>query len=433
MLFGEDENGLAFSPSARLPVTLPTRDNELNFTAEQWPGVVGRNGTSDCTFKRHCPDPTDNNCAVQPAEAWCQFANYSEGLQVGYRWYHAHSIQPAFPFGAGESFSTFHYDQLEVTPRFVSFTVTNNGSFPAAEVAQLYLTYPASAGEPPHQLKAFQKTEILSPGDVTTVRMEITDRTYSVWSVDLHAWQVPKGLFVLSVGGSSADSRLSATVSRGSAPQVASVGTPQQWSDGLKTDDVLGKPVPPAATAAQVTLPPQSALVLVAARSLVDSRLSASVSRGHKNDDAAVPSGEVAGFHVDIETCSGNIGKAHHGNTAAQQREACVSFFGKLENISRAAAAISTTLPRPLTLAVDTGTAWACGEEPASGCINITYNGKSKPVSQHVIDLSNTAVLMDYTRDPEMVYSRALPYLSYADALADGEPRVRVGVAIGVG
>ena len=112
MLFGEDENGLAFSPSARLPVTLPTRDNELNFTAEQWPGVVGRNGTSDCTFKRHCPDPTDNNCAVQPAEAWCQFANYSEGLQVGYRWYHAHSVEPAFPFGHGLAYSSFHYSAL---------------------------------------------------------------------------------------------------------------------------------------------------------------------------------------------------------------------------------------------------------------------------------------------------------------------------------
>ena len=112
-----------------------------------------------------------------------------------------------------------------------------------------------------------------------------------------------------------------------------------------------------------------------------------------EEDAASVSSsengGEVAGFHVDIETCSGNYGKTH---TVAQQRAACASFFGKLENISRAAALISQTLPRPLILAVDTGTGWACGQEPASGCINITWNGVSKPVSQHVVDLSDSAV-----------------------------------------
>ena len=154
-----------------------------------------------------------------------------------------------------------------------------------------------------------------------------------------------------------------------------------------------------------------------------------------KTDDAAVSklqsNGEVAGFHVDIETCSGNYGKTHGGHTVAQQRAACASFFGKLENISRAAASISKTLPHPLTLAVDTGTGWACGEEPASGCINITWNGVSKPVSQHVVDLSNSTVLMDYTRDPAKVYSRALPNLAYADTLEDGAACVRVGVAIG--
>jgi hypothetical protein len=140
---------------------------------------------------------------------------------------------------------------------------------------------------------------------------------------------------------------------------------------------------------------------------------------------------EVAGFHIDIETCSGNIGETHGGHTAAQQQAACVSFFGKLEGVRRAAASISRALPQPLTLAVDTGTGWACGQEPVVGCINITWNGASKPVSQHVVDLSDSAVLMDYSRDPANVYARALPHLAYADALADGAGRVRVGVAIG--
>jgi hypothetical protein len=138
-----------------------------------------------------------------------------------------------------------------------------------------------------------------------------------------------------------------------------------------------------------------------------------------------------AGFHIDIETCSGNIGAAHNGQTGAQQQAACASFFGRLDNISRAAMSISSTLPHRLRFAVDTGMGWACGAEPGSGCINITWNGTSKPVAHHVIDVADEAALMDYTRDPANVYARALPHLAYADTLEDGAGRIRVGVAVG--
>ena len=88
-----------------------------------------------------------------------------------------------------------------------------------------------------------------------------------------------------------------------------------------------------------------------------------------------------AGFHVDIETCSGNVGAAHNGQTPAQQQAACASFFGQLDNISRAAASISSTLSQRLRFAVDTGTGWACGAHQPAG---ITYAtsavAKSGPV-----------------------------------------------------
>jgi beta-glucosidase len=42
--------------------------------------------------------------------------------------------------------------------------VTNNGTTVGAEVVQLYLEFPASAGEPPQQLKAFAKTPVLGRG-----------------------------------------------------------------------------------------------------------------------------------------------------------------------------------------------------------------------------------------------------------------------------
>ena len=212
LLFGEDEDGISFSPSARLPLTFPTKDNEMGFTQEQFPGVRQANGTGDCQLKAHCDDPADHNCAAQSNEANCQFSNYTEGLHVGYRWYQSHAVEPAFAFGHGLTFSSFDYSGLTVTPTLAVFTLRNNGSRPAATVAQLYLTYPTHAGEPPHQLKGFQRTDVLAPGESVPVSFELTPRDFSIWSVGVHAWSVVSGEFAAAVGESSQDTRLSATV-----------------------------------------------------------------------------------------------------------------------------------------------------------------------------------------------------------------------------
>ena len=59
----------------------------------------------------------------------------------------------------------------------------------------------------------------------------------------------------------------------------------------------------------------------------------------------------------------------------------------------------------------------------------MSYNGANKSVADHVVDLTNgETILMDYDRDPEAVYRKALPYLEYADSTPDR--MIRVGVAI---
>src|SRR5436190_20749539 len=82
---------------------------------------------------------------------------YSEKLLVGYRWYDAKHITPLFPFGFGLSYTTFRFGDLHLTPtsdRVVArFSVTNTGNRTGAEVAELYLSSPAAAHEPPKQLK----------------------------------------------------------------------------------------------------------------------------------------------------------------------------------------------------------------------------------------------------------------------------------------
>src|SRR5580704_1660951 len=103
--------------------------------------------------------------------------DYSEGIDVGYRYYDTHGQTPLFPFGYGLSYTNFSYSHLQVEPSqhgaTATVTITNTGRTTGAEVAQLYLTEPAAAGEPPYQLKGFQKVT-LAPGQSQRITLQLT-------------------------------------------------------------------------------------------------------------------------------------------------------------------------------------------------------------------------------------------------------------------
>ena len=75
-----------------------------------------------------------------------------------------------------------------------------------AEVAQLYLGFPASAGEPPKQLKGIQK-RVLKPGQKQSVTFTLKERDLSVWDIVGHDWKKVSGDFEVYVGASSRDIR----------------------------------------------------------------------------------------------------------------------------------------------------------------------------------------------------------------------------------
>ena len=139
-------------------------------------------------------------------------SNFSEGLEVGYTWYYAHNERPAHDFCSGKSFTNFSYSKLSLPTHGkssnVSCTVTNTGAHSGAEVAQLYLMFPPAAGEPPRQLKGFLKTRVLQPGESVTVEFPLSERSFSIWDVASHSWQVADGEFGVFVGASSRDVRL---------------------------------------------------------------------------------------------------------------------------------------------------------------------------------------------------------------------------------
>jgi beta-glucosidase len=166
------------NPSGKLPLTMPNKENEQDFTDEQWPGL---------------PDPGT------PI-----YANYTEKLLVGYRYYDAKKIDftTGFPFGHGLSYTSFKYSDVKATSTSISATVVNTGKVSGSEVAQMYLGFPEEAGEPPKQLKGFKKV-MLAPGASATVEFPLTEWSTAIWDVSSHGWKPVKGEFDVWVGTSS--------------------------------------------------------------------------------------------------------------------------------------------------------------------------------------------------------------------------------------
>ena len=145
---------------------------------------------------------------------------YREGPFVGYRYYDAVDVEPAFPFGHGESYTEFAYEGLEVKVCAgveVSFTLRNVGSRTGAEVAQVYIA-PASGVVPPpcpvQWLAGFAKIE-LEPGGERRMALRLDETAFRKWDASLQRWRVYLGSYEVRVASSSRDVRLAISIAVG--------------------------------------------------------------------------------------------------------------------------------------------------------------------------------------------------------------------------
>ena len=147
--------------------------------------------------------------------------NYTEGLQVGYKWYDAQNKAPLFPFGHGLSYTTFAYSGLKAARSGkevkVSFSVKNTGKRAGTEIAQVYVGLPAAANEPPQRLVAWDRIQ-LAAGETKTVNLAIDPLHLSIFNADKDNWEVMPGEYKVMVGGSSRNTPLTGVVSVASAP-----------------------------------------------------------------------------------------------------------------------------------------------------------------------------------------------------------------------
>ncbi|MCC9177755.1 glycoside hydrolase family 3 C-terminal domain-containing protein [Arthrobacter sp. zg-Y750] len=179
-------------------------------------GDVNPSGKLAETFPHRIEDtPAFGN---YPGEAGT--VRYGEGLLVGYRWYDARAVAPAYCFGHGLSYTSFAYSSLtvgttdsEAGPLLtVELTVTNAGARAGAEVVQVYSGAPAPAsGTAPRQLRAFSKV-FLEAGASDTVLFTLPLTALARYDTAAHHWVTDAGECRIDVGSSSRDIRLTGTV-----------------------------------------------------------------------------------------------------------------------------------------------------------------------------------------------------------------------------
>ncbi|GAA5831313.1 hypothetical protein JCM11251_007831 [Rhodosporidiobolus azoricus] len=207
VLFGD------VSPSGKLPFTIAKKSEDYNDARYKGPLVAY---------------PTDD---------------FVEGPFIDYRYFDAKNITPAYEFGFGLSYSSFSFSDLKISKNTekrtalvretnevflsgektapglydrvytVKAVVKNTGDVAAAEVAQLYLSFPSSTPRklPVRELRGFTKP-FLKPGQSKTVEFELRNKDMAYYDVVQGGWVIPEGEFTISVGNSSRKLPLKGTI-----------------------------------------------------------------------------------------------------------------------------------------------------------------------------------------------------------------------------
>jgi beta-glucosidase len=214
------------------PIAMPWIDKVKAVLQMWWPGDEGGWATANVLLGKVNPGgrlpfswgkrledypATDPAHPERSAKGVDGKTTFSEGVDIGYRWFDKQKIAPLFPFGYGLSYSTFSYSGLQVTPASdngldISLRLTNTGNVSGDEVPQVYLDAPEQRPEgvqfAVRTLVAFDRVS-LRPGETRDIAMHVAPRSLEYWSIAENRW-IRSGSRRIDVGSSSRDLKLSA-------------------------------------------------------------------------------------------------------------------------------------------------------------------------------------------------------------------------------
>lgn len=217
------------------PVAMPWLDKVKGLVQMWWTGDEGGPATANILTGRSNPAgrlpftwahslqdyPATDPRYPERGQQLDGVVTYTEGVNIGYRWFESQQKTPLFAFGYGLSYSRFDYRALQ-THRLangdlkVDFKLTNIGRVAGDEVPQLYLGAPSQPVEgaefAPQTLVGFDRVS-LKAGETKTVSIVVPLRKLQYWAVNNQTWELPKGERTLKLASASDNVRVSQAVS----------------------------------------------------------------------------------------------------------------------------------------------------------------------------------------------------------------------------
>ncbi len=176
-------------------------------------GDINPSGKLATTFARNLADyPSANHFDDSD-----YYVEYMEDIYVGYRYFETipgAARKVLYPFGYGLSYTTFNLAEPVCTEEngviTANITVTNTGDRAGKEVVQAYFSAPQGLlGKPAKALCAFQKTNLLAPGESQslTLSWKATDMASfdDLGKVQKAAYVLEKGEYRFYIGTSVRD------------------------------------------------------------------------------------------------------------------------------------------------------------------------------------------------------------------------------------
>ena len=131
-----------------------------------------------------------------------------EGAAIGYKWFDAKGLKPLFPFGYGQSYTSFALSGLSAKASgkglSVGFAIKNTGKSAGAEVAQVYVSPVAGGWEAPKRLGAFAKVTV-KPGKTGKVSVNVDPRLLATYDSASKTWTVAAGDYNVMLATSATD------------------------------------------------------------------------------------------------------------------------------------------------------------------------------------------------------------------------------------
>ena len=201
------------NPSGKLPMTFQIKYGDA-YADKNFPANVDDKTLGAMFMWGYDKDkaPEERN-----PEANIDYTNYEEDIYVGYRYFDSFGKNVAYPFGFGLSYTTFSYDNMNVSEDGGVYTVKvdvkNTGSRAGRNVVELFVAAPNSKklNKPEKELRNYAKTKNLKPGETETITMQVKTEDLASFNEKASAWKTDAGDYTFMICSSANDIEAKAT------------------------------------------------------------------------------------------------------------------------------------------------------------------------------------------------------------------------------